>query len=130
MHTNSTPLIAAFIFSCCLLSNKVFGSEFYVWIDEVGSKHVSSIPRAGFSQRGDLRRAYNPNSLTSQHHAMRNALSVQAAEIARQEAERKLQENQPIITEARTKVRVPKEGIMGLRDLIKLERRGGKYAEQ
>lgn len=129
-----TPnLRRAFLFliaSLIVLPSQVYANEFHVWRDKSGRKHISNIPPHGFTAEGSLRKAYNPNSLLAQHHAMRKSLQEQSAQIAHQQAERERLENQPQVNESDTIIRAPKEGIMGLRDLIKLERRGGRYSEK
>lgn len=128
----SNVLLLKFLLAtiCFLVKQNVWADEFHVWFDGDGRKHISSIPRYGFTQDGDLRRAYNPNSLVAQHHAMREALSEQSAQIAKRQAELARLENPPLDNSHQERVRAPKEGIMGLRDLIKLERRGGRYSEK
>lgn len=109
---------------------EVDAAGFHVWIDETGRKQVSTIPRDGFNHLGDIRRPYDPNSLTLQHHEMRRKLALQAAEIAQQQAEPERLGNAAQVGLPSESGRAPKEGIMGLRGLIQLERRGGRYSRR
>ena len=123
--------LAFFAYLSC---GEVCAGGFHVWIDESGRKQVSTIPRHGFNQAGEVRRPYDPNSLTSQYHEMRRTLALQAAEIARQQlAEERIENQSP--TDFSSSLppqagRAPKEGVMDLRALIQLERRGGRYSQK
>ena len=128
---NKGLTLAFFVYLSC---GEVCAAGFHVWIDESGRKQVSTIPRNGFNQAGEVRRPYDPNSLTSQYHEMRRTLALQAAEITRQQIARERIENQSptdlpsyLPPQAAT---APREGIMDLRDLIQLESRGGRYSQK
>ena len=127
---HALPATLLIVVASGLLSKGVSAQDFHIWIDGSGDRHISTIPRDGFTEQGRLRSAYDPNSLVAQHHAMRKALSEQSVAIAKQIAERQRLDNEPEAASPQTAARAPKEGIMGLRDLIKLERRGGRYSEK
>lgn len=111
-----------------LFGDMAFAAEIHVWTDRDGHRNVSNIPPHGFDKSGKLRRQYDPNSIQFQHFQMRRALEGQAERLALEAS----QENPSTgATPSEVSVvRAPKEGIMGLRELIQLERRGGRYLEQ
>jgi hypothetical protein len=111
---------------------------FYKWFDDQGRKHVSNIPRRGIRADGSLRDAYDPNSIVYQHRELLSVLRQHAAAIERErerEQARELAEaraaKHSAPTAARASIRraAPKEGFMNLDDLIRLEKRGGRWME-
>ena len=128
---NSNTLIIALlavVFTVCGGGNvSAHNTALHTWTDAQGHKNISTIPPQGFTTDGRLRRQYDPNSIQFQHHEMRKALRQQAAEIAA--ANERVGESHTVTpADALPAVRAPREGIMGLRELIKLERRSGRYA--
>ena len=118
---------AAVIAVLCTLGSHA-GAEFYVFYDDEGHKHVSSIPAHGFASNGDIKRAYDPNSIVYQYARMREILAEQGVEITH-----KREDEQPVAefsrqTQQTPVVRhAPRDGIMNLDELIALEKRGGKH---
>ncbi len=120
-------LLTAVATLCSSANVLAHNTALHTWTDQQGHKNVSTIPPQGFTPDGRLRRQYDPNSIQFQHHEMRKALRQQAAEIAA--AKESVGESQTVTpADALPAVRAPREGIMGLRELIKLERRSGRYA--
>jgi hypothetical protein len=103
-------------------------AEFHVWYDAAGDKHVSTIPRQGFSPAGTIRPAYDPNSIVYQQRRMLDNLSLQADELARQrDAEIADAANS---RERHAEVRAPgasREGTMNIEELIELAKLGGRF---
>ncbi|MGR8948146.1 MAG: hypothetical protein ACU84Q_08885 [Gammaproteobacteria bacterium] len=120
----STGICLAIIWFC--LSASALATELHSWTGNQGQKNISTIPRHGFDPEGRVRRHYNPNSIQFQHRELRKALRRQAAEIAASK-EQVIASETGMAADSLPAARVPKEGIMGLGDLIKLERRGGRY---
>ena len=115
--------------SCLIFyAGTLCAAEIHVWNDYDGRRTISTIPRHGFDNNGKLRRQYDPNSIHYQHYQLREVLAAQAATFAAPMAQDSEQSHIP--KDALTEIRAPKEGIMGLRELIKLERRGGRYLDQ
>ena len=103
--------------------------ELHVWTDQEGHRNISTIPPEGFDRRGRLRKQYDPNSIQFQHRQMLHALETQAMRLELEQ----VKDSEPVVTasdEITQPLRAPKEGIMGLRELIRLERRGGRYLER
>ena len=118
-----------YVMVCSSLSASVYATELHTWTDAQGHRNISTIPPQGFAADGSLRRHYDPNSIQFQHHQMRKALQKQATEIAASDQrERNTQAMLP--ADALPAVRAPREGIMGLRKLIELERRSGRYTDE
>ncbi|MEM7467128.1 MAG: hypothetical protein AAF387_09605 [Pseudomonadota bacterium] len=118
-----------FIAACLLWPVLVNAGDMHVWTDGQGRKQVSTIPQHGFDANGDIRRSYDPNSIQYQHLMLRKSLREQAEALAAAEiSDSEVSLDLP--ADSRPVVRAPREGIMGLRQLIQLERRGGRYEEQ
>ena len=103
--------------------------DLHVWTDQEGHRNISTIPPEGFDKRGRLRKQYDPNSIQFQHHQMLRALEIQAKRLELEQGK----ESEPVMTvsdEITQPLRAPKQGIMGLRELIQLERRGGRYLKE
>lgn len=124
--TKRSQLVAV-LFSALVFLTDGLADSMHVWIDAAGQKRISTIARNGFDAFGELRDAYNPNSLIYQHREMRKILAQQAAQIVAEQA--LTDETEALNPMPAHGVRVPKEGIMGLGDLIELERRGGRYQD-
>lgn len=102
-------------------------AEFHVWIEPSGRKHISSIPRTGFTANGMLAGRHNPNSIVFQQRKMIARLNEQAVAIAALEAE-KARAAETIEQPSALRRIAPREGTMNLDQLIDLEKRGGRYA--
>lgn len=114
------------ITGCTLVHDAV--AEFYVWNDDQGRKHVSNIPARGFAGVGNIRSAYDPNSIVYQHARMLDTLAEQSAAIAhKREAERRRTELERREGQTGVNRHTPREGIMSLDELIALEKRGGRW---
>ena len=121
-------LTAVFLFMSFLLVIECGAADIHVWTDDEGHRNISTIPPHGFDRQGKLRRQYDPNSIGFQHHEMQRALKAQATSL-QQEKEIVVEAIEPQRETARA-IRAPKEGIMGLGELIQLERRGGRYLDR
>ena len=111
-----------------LTYNSVAFAEFYPRNDHLGRKHLSNLPPHSFGHNGEIRPAYDPNSIVYQHAKMREALAEQSAAIV-QAQEQEARETEPSATalEAPTVRHLLKEGNMNLDELIALEKRGGQW---
>lgn len=123
-------LTAGMVGGVCETAN----AGFYHWFDDQGRKHVSNIPRSGIRADGRLRADYDPNSIVYQHRGLLAALRQHAAAIERErERKRELAEPQatkpadPTVGRVSARRGAPKEGSMDLDDLIRLEKRGGRW---
>ena len=121
--------LSAMLIVVTMQGENLSAEDLHVWTDQDGRRNISTIPPEGFDKRGRLRKQYDPNSIQFQHHQMLRALEIQAKRLELEQGKESL----PVMTlsdEITQPLRAPKEGIMGLRGLIQLERRGGRYLEQ
>ena len=120
--------IALILLAGFCLTGECVAADIHVWTDQEGHRNISTVPPQGFNRQGKLRRQYDPNSILFQHHEMQRALKAQALSL-QEENEIGVEPIEPQAKALGT-IRAPKEGIMGLRELIQLERRGGRYLDQ
>ncbi len=124
-------LAAIVVVTVWLLYSPVSSAEFYARRDHLGRTHLSNLPPRSFDHNGEIRRAYDPNSIVYQHAKMLEALADQSAEIAQaQEQEAREIENKAAVLgalKAPPARGLPREGNMNLDELIALEKRGGRW---
>jgi hypothetical protein len=130
-RTAAGALCALVIATATLLHSPYAVAEFYARQDHLGRKHLSNLPPSGFNRNGEIRQAYNPNSIVYQHAKMLEALAVENATITEaSELEAREADNRRISLQARqspTARRGPREGNMNLEELIALDKRGGRW---
>ena len=106
-----------------LAHSPITSAEFYPRNDHLGRKHLSNLPPRSFDRNGEIRRAYDPNSIVYQHQRMLEALAAQSAVIAQaREQEARETENRAAALEALHAPpvrRPPREGNMNLDELIR-----------
>ena len=131
LRTRISPSIVSFgiavVFWC--LSTPTVQADFYTRVDRDGTRHISNVPPNGFDNNGDIRRAYDPNSIVYQHRNMLDALAAQGEEIARKAENSRARSALPesVVRPPVLVGRGPREGVMNLDELIELEKRGGRY---
>ena len=121
--------LSAMLIVVTMQGENLSAEDLHVWTDQEGRRNISTIPPEGFDKRGRLRKQYDPNSIQFQHYQMLRSLETQARKLQLEQGK----ESEPAMVvsdEIIPSLRAPKEGIMGLRELIRLERRGGRYLER
>ena len=121
--------LSAMLIVVTMQGENLSAEDLHVWTDQEGRRNISTIPPEGFDKRGRLRKQYDPNSIRFQHYQMLRSLETQARKLQLEQGK----ESEPAMVvsdEIIPSLRAPKEGIMGLRELIRLERRGGRYLER
>lgn len=102
-------------------------AEFYAWTDRDAGRHVSNIPAEGFTADGKLKNSHNPHTIDYQYQGMLERLRQENQAIEEERAKKKNKEAFPVVEQRRAPpAAAPKEGLMGLRELIDLEKRGGR----
>lgn len=111
-----------------VVHSPITAAEFYVRNDHLGRKHVSNLSPHGFTRNGEIRSAYDPNSIVYQHAKMLETLAAESAALAQaREQQAHDSDNKIIALQPRPTRRAPREGAMNLDELIDLEKRGGRW---
>jgi hypothetical protein len=122
--TLSLALSLALSLSAAVLAMPA-AAEFQVFTDQNSNRHVSNISPAGLTRSGNLKPAYNPNSVVHQYPLMLERLRLQREELAREAmVARAAQAKKPSVTaslsrwheSAKVKTPVQKKGCWGCRD--------------
>lgn len=110
--------------------------RFDVFKDSSGKRHISIIPKQGYDQRGNIKEAYNPNSIVHQHAELVRKLKKENLEILLQPQEDEV-EISGISDESSPESDTPATGNIFysaadnktvLEELIELEKRAGRTA--
>jgi len=121
------PFCTALIFIVGCLAGTDARAEFYVWYDDEGHKHISNVPAQGFTRSGDVRDAYDPNSIVYQHALMLDQLTQQGRKIAFDRDNERRGSEAELPVERKSVARAARRGrTMNLDELIALEKRGGR----